>query len=72
MNTPSMLDSLRGRLVALAIVIAIAAGRLHAAENSYQLKVVTERADAVYETGQQARFLITVTRDGQPVSEGKV
>jgi cephalosporin-C deacetylase-like acetyl esterase len=72
MNTPSMLDALRGRLVALAIIIAIAAGRLHAAENSYQLKVVTERADAVYEMGQQAQFLITVTRDGQPVSEGKV
>lgn len=41
-------------------------------EETYQLKVVTDRADAIYETDQQARFLVTVTNGAKPVIEGTV
>jgi cephalosporin-C deacetylase len=42
------------------------------AEDAYQLKVVTDHADAIYEAGQQAKFLVTVTNGKEAVSEGKV
>lgn len=41
-------------------------------EDTYHLTVVTDRADAVYETRQRAKFLVTVTKGETPVTEGRV
>jgi cephalosporin-C deacetylase len=38
----------------------------------YQLKVATDRPDAIYETGERARFIVTLTKDDQPVTDGTV
>ncbi len=62
---------IRHLLLAFA-VLAAAASQLRAADPVYQLKVVTDRADAIYETGEEAKFLITVTKDGEPLREGTV
>jgi hypothetical protein len=45
---------------------------LHAGDEAYQLKVVTDRADAIYKTGQKAKFVITVTKGGESILEGKI
>jgi len=42
------------------------------AEEAYQLKVVTDRENAIYETGDLAIFLVTLTKDDKPVTEGTV
>lgn len=59
-------------LCLLLTILATAATSLQAAEPAYQLTVVTDREDALYETGEKAQFLITVTKDDQPVKEGAV
>ncbi|MCA9023876.1 MAG: acetylxylan esterase [Planctomycetaceae bacterium] len=38
----------------------------------YALRVVTDRDDALYEVGETATFLVTLSRDGQPVVDGEV
>ena len=43
-----------------------------AAEPTYSLNVVTDREDALYEVGQEATFLISVTREGEAVTNGSV
>jgi len=43
---------------------------LLAAEPGYRLSVLTDRSDAVYSVGQPARFLVTLKKGDQPVSEG--
>ena len=53
-------------------ILAAAGPAVRAAEPVYELRVVTDRADALYRTGEEARFLITLTLDGQPVSTGTV
>lgn len=53
-------------------ILAAASAAVHAAEPIYELRVVTDRADALYKAGEEARFLITLTLGGQPVSTGKV
>jgi cephalosporin-C deacetylase len=60
------------RLCLAIALLAVVASAIHAAEPAYQLKVVADREDALYETAEVARFLITVTRDGEPVKEGAV
>ena len=42
------------------------------AADEYVLKVVTDRPDAIYKTGEEARFLISMTQNGKPVSGQKV
>ncbi|MDY0166839.1 MAG: acetylxylan esterase [Thermoguttaceae bacterium] len=37
-----------------------------------QVQVVTDRPDALYETGEQVKFLITVTEGEKPITAGKV
>lgn len=56
----------------LLVVLAAAAAQLQAAEPAYQLHVVTDREDALYEKGEEARFLISVSLDGKPVEQGVV
>lgn len=60
------------RLCLAIAFLAVAATAIHAAEPAYQLKVVTDREDALYETGEEAQFLISVTKDGEPIREGAV
>ena len=43
-----------------------------AADEKYQLKVVADRADAIYKVGEEARFLISMTENGKPVASQKV
>lgn len=61
-----------GWLVPLLLLAALAGTPLVAAEPAYRLQVVTDRDDALYRTGETARFLITVTHAGEPVSAGAV
>ena len=60
------------RLCLAIALLAVAATAIHSAEPAYQLKVVTDREDALYETGEEAQFLISVTKDGKPIKEGAV
>ena len=58
------------QVFSLAFLLSLHA-HLFAAEK-YVLKVVTDRPDAIYKTGEEARFLISMTKDGKPVSGQKV
>ena len=58
-------------LVRCAALIAVTSS-LAMAEDAYQLKVVTDRSDAIYDTDATAKFLVTVTKGNEPVTEGKV
>ena len=40
--------------------------------DAYKLKVVTDRTDAIYKTGQQATFIVSVTQAGRPVTQGDI
>ncbi len=69
----STLARRRGLIFGLLFVVFTSA-RLSARENAprYAIKVVTDRNDAIYETNQKARFLVSVTKNGEPVTEGKI
>ncbi|MHB8898255.1 MAG: hypothetical protein ACYC6Y_05870, partial [Thermoguttaceae bacterium] len=77
MNSPvflvrrSLPAGLRTFWLLLALAAAIATPLLAAAP-AWHLQVVTDREDALYETGEVAKFLVTVTSDGRPVSDGQV
>ena len=43
-----------------------------AQDHSYQLKVVTDRTDAIYEVGESAKFVVTLTKDDQAVPDAAV
>lgn len=58
------------RLLMLAAVL-IATTDAQAADQ-YKLKVTTDRQDAIYQTGQPARFVVNVTRNGEALSTGQV
>ncbi|HIM29731.1 MAG TPA: acetylxylan esterase [Planctomycetes bacterium] len=55
----------------VATSLAFTALAVHADE-PYQLKVVTDRADAIYRTEATAKFIVTVTKGGETVSAGEV
>ncbi len=57
-------------LLATALLVGVLGVPLRAAPPACQLKVVTDRPDALYQVGQTARFEIRVTRAGEPVSSG--
>jgi len=54
------------------LVIAATAVNFVRAEETFQLKVVTDRENAIYETGQSATFLVTLTKGNKPVTAGEV
>lgn len=54
------------QLFTLAILLFVQ--HLSLAADQFQLKVVTDRPDAIYKTGEEARFLISMTENGKPVS----
>jgi cephalosporin-C deacetylase len=45
---------------------------LVAAEPGYKLSVVTDRPDAMYSVGQQAKFLVTLKQGDQPASDAEI
>jgi cephalosporin-C deacetylase len=66
-------NPVRRRLSHLLLALAaVAYGQLQAAEPACKLTVVADSSDALYQVGQEAKFLIEVTRDGKPVSTGAV
>jgi len=54
------------------LVIAATSINFVCAEETFQLKVVTDRENAIYETGQPATFLVTLTQGNKPVTAGEV
>jgi cephalosporin-C deacetylase-like acetyl esterase len=58
------------RLACLSAACLAGAQRATAAD--YKLKLVTDRENALYETGETAKFVVTVTDDGKPVTAGSV
>ncbi len=64
MRTPSSLRP-------LTFAILVLSGSLLAAEENYSLKVVAERENAVYEIGEEAKFVVTLTKGEKPAT-GKV
>lgn len=56
----------------LILLLMLATARLHAAEPAYQLRVVTDRKDALYEAGTEAKFLITVIKGDEVVPKAAV
>ncbi|MDA0282630.1 MAG: acetylxylan esterase [Planctomycetota bacterium] len=60
------------RVVTAGLLSMILAGQLNAADPTYSLQVVTDPANALYEVGEEATFLITVSRAKESVTEGSV
>ena len=56
----------------LTLLMLAATVRLNAADPVYQLKVVTDRKDAIYESGGEAKFLITVSKGDEVVPNAAV
>ncbi len=56
----------------IALVWLLLFPPLQAQQPSYQLKVVTDRTDAIYETGESAKFQVTLTKGDQPVNDATV
>jgi len=58
----------------LVLVVAplVAPAAPKTAEKAYTATVSTDRADALYEIGDEVRFLVTVAQGKQPVTEGEV
>ena len=70
-----MLRSQRMRVTSCLLTLLLfwaAAARLPAADPVYQLKVVTDRKDAIYEAGGEAKFLITVSKGDEVVPNAAV
>ncbi len=54
------------------LLSTLSTGTLRAADSAYSLKVVTDRPDAMYAVGDEATFLISVTRGDEMVTDGSV
>jgi len=63
---------MRRRTWILVWIGATIAAPLAAAEPACQLKVVTDREDAIYQAGETARFVIAVTRGSEAVATGTI
>lgn len=59
-------------VVVVVLVTASVSGVLHAAQPAYSLRVVTDRDTAIYEVGEEAAFLITVSQGEELVTDGSV
>lgn len=67
---PRLLKTTVQTCLTLALILSLTA--FAAAADKYELKVVTDRPDALYKKGETAKFLISVTKNGDPVSGEKV
>ena len=54
-------------LIAAAVAFSLCQSVM--AAEKYELKVVTDRPDAIYKAGEEATFLISVTKDGKPLAD---
>lgn len=63
------LVSVRNRVLACLTLLLLVA-QVWAAD-AVVVKVVTDRPDAMYHCSEQARFLVSVTKDGAPVTSGR-
>lgn len=57
----------RTRFSLLILTLCLLLSSVAQAADKYELKVVTDRPDALYKTGETAKFLISVTKNGEPV-----
>ncbi len=64
--TQKHMRKIGSQIFTLAILLFVQ--HLSLAADQPQLKVVTDRPDAIYKTGEEARFLISMTENGKPVS----
>lgn len=62
----------RLRNVTCVLVLLSASEQAHAADPAYQLKIVTDRKDAIYQTDAEAKFLITVSNGDEVVANAAV
>lgn len=62
----------RKLLLTAALLVTFSTGQLCAADPAYSLKVVTDRPDALYAVGDEAAFLISVTRGKETITDGSV
>ena len=61
--------------VLLAVVssaLLVTAVKARAAEQTYQLSVVTDRPAAIYSVGEKVKFLVTLKKGGHQATEGKI
>ncbi|WP_417397043.1 acetylxylan esterase [Gimesia chilikensis] len=61
-----LLKHLVSSCLTLALLLSLSASAV--AADKYELKVVTDRPDAIYKTGETAKFLISVLKNGEPDS----
>ena len=59
-------------LVFLLSAIPPATSQAQKAAGPYAVRVVTDRQEAVYKSGETAKFLVSVTHGGRPVTAGRV
>jgi len=53
--------------LSVRLLVLLTTTRLPAADPAYQLRVVTDRKDAIYEAGTEAKFLITVSKGDEVI-----
>jgi len=59
-------------LLCALLLAPIALAQESAPKTGLKVSVDTDRENAIYKTGETAKFIITVTRDGKPATEGVV
>lgn len=56
----------------LATLVAPIGAQQKASSPAYELKVVTDRPEAIYKQGEEIKFEVTLLKDKQPIHEGEV
>ncbi|QDU17037.1 Acetyl esterase Axe7A precursor [Gimesia maris] len=51
--------------IVLPLTLLLSLSAIAVAADKYELKVVTDRPDAIYKTGETAKFLVSVTKNGK-------
>ena len=59
-------------VIVVALVTMSMTAVLSAGEPAYSLRVVSDRDTAIYEVGEEAAFLVTVSQGEQRVTKGSV
>lgn len=58
--------------ILFSLVLLFIPATLHAQVSTVQIEVLTDRPDALYQTGEMATFSVRLVRDKKPVTEGEV
>jgi cephalosporin-C deacetylase len=72
MRYRSCLASAAGLTFALCVAMLPLFAQKTTQGAEYKLAVITDRTDATYQVGEPVKFLVTLTKDGEPVHEGDV